>query len=94
MDDIVRSVESVLQEWEEACRAGGSIEISVEDDLNVISNNVIAQTAFGTDREKAKEIYRTQRNYVSLLFELLDSGLFWIPGFRCAIATVSILKLF
>lgn len=82
VDGMVSSVESVLREWEEACRAGGEVEISVEDDLNAISNNVIAHTAFGTDSEKAKEIHRTQRQFVRLLFERLDSGLFWIPGFR------------
>jgi len=79
---MVSSVESVLHEWEEACRAGDSVEISVEEDLNAISNNIIALTAFGTDREKAKDIYRTQRQFVALLFERLDSGLYWIPGFR------------
>lgn len=82
VDDMVKSVEPVLRDWEEACRASEPVEISVEDDLNVISNNIIAHTAFGTDREKGKEIYQTQKKYVALLFERLDSGLFWIPGFR------------
>lgn len=82
VDDMVSSVNSVLHEWEEACRAGGSVEISVEDDMNAVSNNVIAHVAFGTDREKAKEIFQTQRQFVALLFERLHSGLYWIPGFR------------
>lgn len=79
---MVSSVESVLDEWEKACRGGIEVEISVEDDLNAIANNVIAHVAFGTDREKGMEIYRTQRQFARLLFEHLASGLFWIPGFR------------
>jgi hypothetical protein len=82
VEDMVSSCEFELQKWEEACRAGGPVEISVEEDLTAISNSIIAHTAFSADREKAKEIYRTQRKYVSLLFESLDSGLYWIPGFR------------
>ncbi|KAG0607683.1 hypothetical protein M758_8G047300 [Ceratodon purpureus] len=82
VDDMVSSCECELQKWEEACRLGGAVEVSVEEDLNTISNNIIAHTAFSADREKAKEIYRTQRKYVSLLFESLDSGWYWIPGFR------------
>ena len=79
---MVSSCEHELQKWEEACRAGDAVEISVEEGLNVISNSIIAATAFSADREKAKEIYRTQRKYVYLLFQSLDAGWYWVPGFK------------
>lgn len=78
----MKGAEPVLKSWEEeVARAGGTAEFNLEEDLHTISGNIIAHTAFGTDHEKAKEIYQTQREYVNLLFQNLHSGWYWIPGF-------------
>lgn len=82
VEGMVKGAEPVLKSWEEeVARAGGTAEFNLEEDLHTISGNIIAHTAFGTDHEKAKEIYQTQREYVNLLFQNLHSGWYWIPGF-------------
>jgi cytochrome P450 len=76
---MVSCVGEMLDRWEQGL-LGGKAEVDVSKEFQVLTADVIARTAFGSNYEEGKRVFELQHELLSLLAEFGHA--FNIPGSR------------
>lgn len=70
----------MIERWEKLVEASGWYELNVCSELEILTADVIARTAFGSNYQEGKKIFELQKKQAVLVNEALNN--IYIPGYR------------
>lgn len=70
----------MVHKWELLTVESGSTEVDVWPYIDNLAGDVISRTAFGSNYEEGKKIFRIQKEQIDLMFQMLN--LLHVPGRR------------
>lgn len=76
---VSKSVTDMLEKWS-AISKNGKLEVEVSEWFQVLSEDVITRTAFGSSYEDGKAIFRLQAQQMELAAEAFQKV--FVPGYR------------
>lgn len=76
---VAKSVTDMLDKWV-AMSKSGSVEVEVSEWFQLLTEDVITRTAFGSSYEDGKAIFRLQAQQMELAAETFRKV--FIPGYR------------
>lgn len=73
---MVESTTSMLSSWEDrVSKSGGTVEMTVEEDLRSLSADIISKAAFGSSYSQGKDIFSKLREIQKLMSQTLHVGI-------------------
>lgn len=78
-----KSCSDLIDRWKKLTSIQGSAEIDVEPEFQILTVDVIARTAFGSNYEEGKKIFELQKEQIDLVLEAYNN--IYFPGFRYVI---------
>lgn len=70
----------MLEKWKGMLSKCGEVEIEVSEWFKMLTQDIVAQTAFGSSYQQGKAIFRLQAQQMQLTSEALQKV--FIPGYR------------
>ncbi|KAH9307847.1 hypothetical protein KI387_035758, partial [Taxus chinensis] len=80
VSSMVESTANMLKGWEKVVRSGYENEVDVSQEFNVLSSDIIARTAFGSNYLQGKHIFDLLAQVTSIACK--DNTKLMVPGYR------------
>ncbi|KFK33156.1 hypothetical protein AALP_AA6G337900 [Arabis alpina] len=77
---VMKSVTEMLEKWSEKLSETGEVEVDVYEWFQILTEDVISRTAFGSSYEDGRAIFRLQAQQMLLCAEAFQKV--FIPGYR------------
>ncbi|KAL1197964.1 Cytochrome [Cardamine amara subsp. amara] len=77
---VLKSVTEMLDKWSEKISETGEVEVDVYECFQILTEDVISRTAFGSSYEDGRAIFRLQAQQMLLCAEAFQKV--FIPGYR------------
>lgn len=74
------SCSEMISKWQKLLEVEHSCEVNVFPYLQTLTSDIISRTAFGSNYEEGRRIFELQKEFVTLLIQIIQS--IYIPGSR------------
>ena len=77
---VLKSVTDMVDKWSDKLSENGEVEVDVYEWFQILTEDVISRTAFGSSYEDGRAVFRLQAQQMLLCAEAFQKV--FIPGYR------------